>query len=273
MRLNPWIQLRVVALRGAVSIVVLGLVMCFGVCLAGSDVTLYDVDFNNLPHTVGATPAFGAGPFPRKTPTSGGQILSPFGDAQVVAAFGPMTERPIRMTALDGTPTNPVLGGVDLQFDLSDPLLAGLDVFHAQIDVLPTSISSSTGLGVFFDSTSIHKVEFSNDGNIRVIDATGVNQSFGPYDSQTVYTVRMTYDRAAATWAAAVNGNPLYSGPLAENNLATFRVAMTTGATDITALAYVDNIKITAVVPEPTTIGLMTMTAIAGSVRARRRMR
>jgi hypothetical protein len=230
-----------------------------GVCLAAPDVTLYDVDFNGPPHMVGATPAFGAGPFPRKTPTSGGQIFSPFGDAQVVAAFGPMTDRPVRLTALDGTPTDPILGGVNLQFDLSDPLLAGLDVFHAQVDVLPTNISSSTGLAVFFDSTSIHSVAFSNDGNIRVIDATGVNQVVGPYDPQTIYTVRMTFDRAAATWAASVNGNPVYSGPVAENNLATFRIAMTTGNTDITALAYVDNIKITAVVPEPSTFGLAIM--------------
>ena len=158
---------------------------------------------------------------------------------------------------------------MNLQFDLSDPLLAGLDVFHAQVDVLPTNISSSTGLAVFFDSTSIHSVAFSNDGNIRVIDATGVNQLVGPYDPQTIYTVRMTFDRAAATWAASVNGNPVYSGPVAENNLATFRIAMTTGNTDITALAFVDNIKITAVVPEPSTFGLAIMAC--GWLAGRRR--
>src|SRR5262245_43611294 len=72
-----------------------------GICRAAPDITLYDVNFNDPPHIVGMTPAFGAGPFPRNTPTSGGQILSPFGDAQVVAAFGPLVDRPVRMTALD----------------------------------------------------------------------------------------------------------------------------------------------------------------------------
>src|SRR5262245_13431022 len=81
---------------------------------AGPDVIIYDVDFNGPPHSVGATPAFGAGPYPRNTPTSGGQILSPTGTATVVPAFGLLGTRPVQLTALDGTPNDPnILGGSD----------------------------------------------------------------------------------------------------------------------------------------------------------------
>ena len=53
-------------------------------CLAAPDITLYDVDFDGPPHVVGSTPAFGAGAYPRNTPTAGGQIGAPLGTAEVV---------------------------------------------------------------------------------------------------------------------------------------------------------------------------------------------
>src|SRR4029077_1166407 len=102
----------------------------------------------------------------------------------------------------------------------------------------------------------IHKVEFSPDGMLRVADATGLNQIIGPYEPRTVYTVRMAFDRAAATWSASVNGTPIYSGPVAGTDVEDFRIAMTTGNTDVTSTAAVDNVIITVTVPEPGTLGL-----------------
>jgi hypothetical protein len=235
-----------------------------GICWAGPDVTLYDVDFSGPPHVVGLTPAFGAGPFPRNTPTAGGQIFASTGTAEVVSTFGLLTDTPVRLTAIDGTPADPILGGTDLQFDLSDPQLAGLNRFIAQVDVFPSGVSTSTGLGIFFDAPAIHKVEFSNDGMLRVADATGLNQVIGPYEPRVVYTVRMTFDRTAAEWAASINGTPIYQGPVDGTDLKTFRIAMTTGNTDVTASAAVDNIIITATVPEPGALVL----AVVGLVGA-----
>jgi PEP-CTERM motif len=242
-------------------------------CLAGAEVTLYNVDFNGPPHVVGLTPAFGAGPFPRITPTSGGQIL-PAGTAEVVSAFGLLTDKPVRLTGLDGTPADPnTLGGANLQFDLSDPQLSTLKRFHAQVDVFPSGVDTSTGLGIFFDAPAIHKVEFSADGIIRVLDATGLNQVVGPYEPRVIYTVGMTFDRAAATWAAAINGIPIYQGPVDDIDLTTFRIAMTTGNTITTATAAVDNILITADVPEPGTLVLAAMALTGALCIASRRFR
>jgi len=245
-----------------------------GVCLAGQDFTLYDVDFNGPPHIVGTTPAFGAGPYPRNTPTSGGQIFSPTGSAKVVAFNGPMTDRPVRLTAIDDTPNDPAhLGGANLQFDLNDPLLASIDVFHASVDVLPSDLRTASGLGIFFDASTIHSVQFLPDGNIRIVDATGVNLLIGQYFPDTIYTVQMTFDRAAAEWSAAINGIPVYHGPTDEIDMERFRIAMTTGDTLISCSAFVDNIKISAAVPEPGTLGLVGM-AVSGTVlSARRRKR
>lgn len=242
------------------------------VCIAGPEVTLYDVDFNGPPHVVGTTPAFGFGPYPRNTPTSGGQIFSPTGSAKVVAANGPLTNRPVRLTAIDGTPNDPNhLGGADLQFDLNDPQLASLDRYHASVDVLPSDLRTSSGLGIFFDASTIHSVQFYPDGNIRIIDATGVNQVIGQYSPETVYHVQMTFDRAAEKWAAAINGVPIYQGPTDETDMDRFRIAMTTGDTQVSCSAFFDNIRITADVPEPGTICLAGMVTVAGVLTTRRR--
>jgi hypothetical protein len=231
---------------------------CGSLSWAGPDVTLYDVNFNGPPHVVGLTPVFGAGSFPRSTPTSGGEIF-PTGTAQVVSTFGLLTDTPVRLTAIDGSPSSPTLGGVNLQFDLSDPQLASFNRFIASVDVFPSGVSTSTGLGIFFDAPAIHKVEFSADGMLRVLDATGLNQVIGPYQPRTVYNVRMTFDKAAAQWGASINGTPIYQGPVDATDLQMFRIAMTTGSTEFTASAAVDNILITASVPEPGTLVLAVM--------------
>src|SRR5262245_20771015 len=89
-----------------------------GACLAGAERILYEVDFDGPPHVVGMEPAYGFGSFPRETPTEGGQIFLPFGAAEFVPAFGPLTNRPVKLTALDGTPNDPgFLGGANLEFD------------------------------------------------------------------------------------------------------------------------------------------------------------
>jgi hypothetical protein len=269
MNSNRCVMLRVV---GYIVCALAAVAGCGSLSWAGPDVTLYDVNFNGPPHVVGLTPAFGAGPFPRNTPTSGGQIFAPTGAAEVVSTFGLLTDTPVRLTTIDGTPSDPILGGVDLQFDLSDPQLASLNRFIASVDVFPSGVSTSTGLGIFFDAPAIHKVEFSADGMLRVLDATGLNQVIGPYQPRTVYTVRMTFDKAAAQWGASINGTPIYQGPVDATDLQTFRIAMTTGNTEFTASAAVDNIIITASVPEPGTLVLAVIGLVGGwMIGARRR--
>jgi hypothetical protein len=248
-----------------------------GVCQAGTERILYDVDFDGPPHVVGAEPVYGYGPFPRNTPTEGGQIFQPFGAAEVVSSFGPLTNRPVKLTALDGTPNDPgFLGGTNLEFDLDElfhPELADVDRFHASVDVVPNQLRTASGLGIFFDASSIHSVQFWPDGNIRIIDATGVNQIVGPYFPETVYHVRMAFDRAAAEWSASINGVPVYHGPSDEVDMDRFRIAMTTGDAVSPAVAYVDNIRVTADVPEPGTIFLAGMALSGAYLVATRRHR
>jgi hypothetical protein len=245
-------------------------------CQAGTERVLYDVNFDGPPHVVGAEPVYDFGPFPRDTPTEGGQIFHPFGSAEVVSAFGPLTNRPAKLTAIDGTPNNPVLGGANLEFNLDplyNPQLANIDRFHASVDVMPWQLRTASGLGIFFDAESIHSVQFWPDGNIRIIDATGVNQIVGPYSPDAVYHVRMAFDTAASEWSASINGVPVYHGPTDENEMWMFRIAMTTGDTISPAIAYVDNIHITGDVPEPSTIGLagLALSSLATFATRRRR--
>jgi hypothetical protein len=108
---------------------------------------------------------------------------------------------------------------------------------------------------------------------IRVIDATGVNQVIGPYEPRTIYTVGMTFDRTAAEWAASINGVPIYAGPVDDIDLTTFRIAMTTGNTTTTSSVAVDNIWITADVPEPGTLSLAAMALSGAWLFAARRIR
>jgi hypothetical protein len=249
-----------------------------GAGLAGTERVLYEVDFDGPPHVVGMTPVFDAGPFPRDTPTAGGgHILFPSGSATVVSDFGPLMNRPVKLKALDETPNDPGrLGGVNLEFNLEaflNPELANIDRYHASVDVIPSQLRTASGLGIFFDAESIHSVQFSPDGNIRIIDATGVNQIVGPYSPESVYHVRMAFDTASSEWSASINGVPVYHGPTDENDMWMFRIAMTTGDTISPAVAYVDNIRITGDVPEPGTICLagMAMTACVVFATPRRR--
>jgi hypothetical protein len=243
------------------------------ICLAGPEILLYDVDFNGPPHVIGATPAFGFGSYPRATPTSGGGYAAfSTGTAFVVSGAGTLVNRPTRLTAIDDTPNDPThLGLVDLLFDLTDPQISSLDRFHASVDVLPSQLRTSTGLGIFFDASTIHSVQFWPDGNIRIIDATGVNTVVGQYSSETVYHVQMAFDRAHSQWSAAINGVPVYSGPTDETNMDRFRIAMSTGDHFSSSIVFVDNIRVSADVPEPGTICLTGMTVAGGVFFARRR--
>src|SRR5262245_13681382 len=243
-------------------------------CLAGAEKILYDVDFDGPPHVVGMEPVYGFGSFPRDTPTKGGQIFQPFGAAEVVSAFGPLTNRPVKLTALDGTPNDPgFLGGANLEFDLDEllnPELESIDRYHASVDVVPNQLRTASGLGIFFDASSIHSVQFWPDGNIRVIDATGVNQVIGPYFPESLYHVRMTFDRAAVEWSASINGVPIYHGPAHDNDMDRFRIAMTTGDTISPAVAFVDNIRVVGEVPEPAAICLVCMSVFGVGLLATR---
>jgi hypothetical protein len=237
---------------------------------AGPQFTIYDVNFDGPPHVVGATPTFGAGPFPRITPTSGGQIF-PSGSAKVVAANGLLTQRPVKLTTIDQTPGDPFLGGVDLLFDMTDPQLASLKRFHASVDVLANDISASTGMGIFFDAPSIHAVEFAPDGTIRIRDPFGLDKVVGQHFGETVYHVGMTFDRTAAEWSVAINGTPVYQGPIESPDLERFRISMTTGNTMFGSTATLDNINIWADVPEPATIATLGFALFGGGLLARRR--
>jgi hypothetical protein len=246
-----------------------------GVCLAGAEITLYDVDFDGPPHVVGMTPAFGFGSYPRITPTSGGgHPLFPFGSTTVVPFASPLVNRPVQIMGLDGTPNDPGrLGGADLQFDLSDPQLSWIDRFHASVDVYPENVRTATGLGIFFDAASIHSVQFMPDGNIRVRDATGLDQIVGQHIPETIYHVRMAFDKSTVQWSASINGVPVYSGPAHDIDMERFRISMTTGDTDSPCTAYVDNILVTADVPEPSTICLAGVALSGVGVFAARRSR
>jgi hypothetical protein len=148
-----------------------------------------------------------------------------------------------------------------------NPQLASIDRFHASVDVLPIQLRTASGLGIFFDASSIHSVQFWPDGNIHIIDATGVNSIVGPYSPEAVYHVQMSFDRAAAKWSAAINGTPVFLGPTADTDMDRFRIAMTTGDTITPAIAFVDNIRVSADVPEPCTVCLVGI-AVSGAVLA-----
>ena len=114
------------------------------------------------------------------------------------------------------------------------------------------------------------------DGKIRVRDTTGLDQVVGDHFVESVYHVSMTWDKGTSLWSAAINGTPVYNGPVDDPNLLQFRIAMTTGSTTVTSVAVVDNIRVVAdavPVPEPGTFALAAIVACAGSLITLRRRR
>ncbi len=213
---------------------------------------LYSVDFSGPEHVVGESPMLGSGPVPRTGPTfvgrPGGSKFS--GAVTVSNGFGPLTDRPLLLEAVDTVDGDTFFDGVAMTFRLDDlTLLRPTDwLLVAGMDVVIDDISGSEGLGLFIDLPSFLGIGFERTGAITV-RLPGDDLVVGEYVPGELTHVDFRFYRAAQTWSVLIDGTQVYAVSAIGSNPRQMRVVLVSSSAN-PARAYVDNIRIVAV-PEP----------------------
>ena len=134
--------------------------------------------------------------------------------------------------------------------------------YELQCDVLTHNLlNSDYAFGVFFDTPTVNSVNF--DGGLNSVyvyqSSPFLNLSLSSLTNDLVYHLDVTLDIQNSDWSVAINGNSLFSGPLAGSALQDIRfgIAPWIGGTANAPNTFMalDNV-IVSTVPEPTVVGL-----------------
>ncbi len=180
---------------------------------------LYDVDYGWPPHHVAQPPVVGAGPAPRKVPTT---IV--FGDPTVVSALGALNQQPCRFG-------NGTEGYDQLRFCVSPSYPHGFpdryDEYVLSIEVLVHTLGVGDVFVIYFDSPSVHYVAFHGDGTIHGPENVGL---LGYYQWGTPVQVLMAMNMQEDTWSILIDGAHVYTGPAEAEEFVYVRLNLMPGA-------------------------------------------
>jgi hypothetical protein len=191
---------------------------------------LYDVDFGTPPHTVGLPPVTGTGPAPRATPTS-----INFGDPTVVAGSGGLAEQPCQFG-------NGTTGYDQLQFAVSSLHSQGFPVdfptYRVDVDMMARRLAGPVAwddFSLLLDLPSVHRIDFKIDNTIQASPGGLI----GTWMMNVPVHVSVLLDIPTQTWAIALDGAQVYTGPVTAADLRTIRVHLT--GNDVSDYAAADN--------------------------------
>ena len=240
------------------------LVTMFAVACADA-VVLFDVPFSAPEHTLGSPPATGIG--------SAGP--------SAIVFVQPLVENSTLLTgqALEFDTTGN--GGFaprleQIEFDLG----VGASAYSVSFDIV---IDSLTDLGdnfvILFDTPVIQNLEFQGDGDIFLFQPGVGNSIIGSLSIGTAFNVLVDVDLLAAEWSIFIDSLLLHQGAFASTSgdVESVRFSINdvdpltanSQDTDSDSVVRVDNIRITASVPEPTTLALLSL-GLVGAGFARR---
>ena len=142
------------------------------------------------------------------------------------------------------------------------PIGVNAPQYELQCDVLTQNLlNSDYSFGVYFGAATVRTLNF--DGGLNSIyvyqSSPFLNLSLAPLTNNLVYHLYFMFDVQNSVWSVAVNGNPLFSGPLDGSALQDIRFGLAPwigGAANApNTHVALDNVVVSAV-PEPTTAGL-----------------
>ncbi len=175
------------------------------------------------------------------------QIMS--GGPAVQATVGPFTHALV---------FNAVSGGEQIRL----PIGVSAPQYELQCDVLTYNLlNSDYAFGVYLGTTAAGTVNFSGGSDSVYVYQSSpfLNLSLASLTNDSVYHLDIVLNIQNSDWSVAVNGNSLYSGPLAGSALSDIRFGLAPwiGGAANAPNTYValDNV-IVSTIPEPTVAGL-----------------
>jgi hypothetical protein len=183
------------------------------------------------------------------TPPDSGTYQVTVGNTMVQSSVGPLTDALVFHAMANGEqirlPIAMPAPGYDLQFDLFAHNMANSDY----------------SFGVFLDGTATRSVNFHGGLNSVYAYQSNplLNFSLMPLTNDAAYHLDVLLDLQSSAWSLAVNGVPLFDGPLGGAGLPDIRFGLAPwigGAANApNTYAALDNVRVTAV-PEPSVVGL-----------------
>lgn len=224
----------------------------------------YDITFSSPLHIVGSRPTTSAGP---DTPTS---IV--FGNPEVVAAFGSLTDQPVLLNTA-GNSRAYYYDQFRLNLGFNQP------TYHLSFDLYTEGlIDSRNRFTVLFDSQPINWLSFNNNGNLY---PPGWGGPAIPFADQVPLHVDVSFDRLENRVVTLIDGvlvsnvPIVFSGTPGDPQSIRFSLGamLLNDANDPRTSVAIDNIRVTNgfVVPEPTVAAKFVLgAALAFSIRRRR---
>jgi hypothetical protein len=181
---------------------------------ASGPVLLYDVQFENPPHSLGMPPVVGEGSAPRNTPTR-----LRFGAPLIVAASGSGTGQALELAAAGDSYDQLVFalahnhdnGGFEQQYP----------TYHFDLTVvIEAAGDADSGFTILFDGPMATQLAFTPAGTITawvvgdpVNNVSGYVVEVGRYEVSVPIRLTVDLDMALHEWRIALDGESVFSGP------------------------------------------------------------
>ena len=232
---------------------------------AASAITIYDVTFADS--VVGAPPPLGAGPFPRTTLSAVN-----FGTPTVVGSVGGLSQALLLNGGLNQGQLEQVLLDLGLLDDFASVSRyeIGLDLFIGSLgadDVAPSRFS------ILVDDPTSQSILFDGNGDIFLVRPEGQVYSYILVDHfamGSLMRVEMVVDLELDTWTTSIDGAVLAVAPFGADDVQRLRISLQNLAGALGNQVAVDNIRVSAVVPEPAA-ALLLASALGALPRQRTR--
>ena len=227
------------------------LLFTIGIVRVASADLYYDVNFSSPAHTAGLPPTLSSA---SNTPSLGG-----FGETQVVPSYGPINNQALLFNTMSNKPN---FYYDQIRFEVWDKQ----DTYHISFDVYTENlIGSHNTFAVILDlpvSTSLYLTKY---GTITFPNATPPHVT---YKDRTLYHFDISIDARNNREVILMDDQIIADGSLS-GGLLLYRTRFSLGVSgtyvpDHSTNVVVDNIIIENgfVIPEPSTIGLMGISAI-----------
>jgi MYXO-CTERM domain-containing protein len=225
----------------APGLAILGL-LAGSVRAAADPTSVYEVDFDGAPHSIGAPPVEGTGPVPRLTPSG----LSVSGDS-TAAVVDATAEFPSPHVELTGADAN---SQATLRFALNDAETT-FDHFLIEADVSVEELMPGSVFQIFVDSPTINRLAFApsnaGTGPISVFNGnSGGSLTIGTYTVGTPVHVGIDFDVPAQRWSVLLDDQPSFVGTASATAAPSVRILLGGSGQAGARVAEVDNVRVTA---------------------------